>query len=309
MNIINILHGNIIKYFEQTNEFSLQLHQQSVRNGKVNPCIVFNEEEVGIKFPFVEIASKQINLHETHLAHLWSFIYSLFVIYEESIQKPMLENIFDGRIVFNTPLLQRAEKLFVWSLNLNKSYSPWNLDLPNPKEHLDEKEKFYAEKANNLYQNSVAFLLYHELSHLINDHTEFYVHKSDIDNVLLIELEREADEFAFSQLVREDDEQSKIIKGLAIMMVMLSSLMLSKLDGLIQIEHPDIDQRLINIINKLNFEDEKNEFYIWYLGCYGLNIFLAKEGITIDPPLCDNHRQLFFLYLDTLDQKKAKFIK
>ena len=99
-------------------------------------------------------------------------------------------------------------------------------------------------------------------------------------------------------------EESKIQKGLSIIIVFSSALMLSNLTTLKQKKHPDIDQRLLTMINKLNFIKKENEFYIWYLGCYILNMYLNKLKINYFPSLCDTHQELFFKYLNQLDKIK-----
>ncbi|RYA23634.1 hypothetical protein CRU96_07080 [Malaciobacter halophilus] len=120
----------------------------------------------------------------------------------------------------------------------------------------------------------------------------------------LKELEKEAEEFAFSILINNDSEEDKIQKGIAIIIVFCSSLLISNLNNLRQTKHPDIDQRLLTMMSKLNFERIENEFYIWYLGSIILNIFLAKEGVKNLPKERETHKELFFEYLDKIDNIK-----
>nr|WP_228256049.1 hypothetical protein [Malaciobacter halophilus] len=58
------------------------------------------------------------------------------------------------------------------------------------------------------------------------------------------------------------------------------------------------------MMSKLNFERIENEFYIWYLGSIILNIFLAKEGVKNLPKERETHKELFFEYLDKIDNIK-----
>lgn len=300
---IQVLHNNIIKFFESTNSYSQEMHAKYVKEEKISSSILFDNSPEKVKFPSSNTHSREITIQETHLAHLWSFTYAVFVIYEEGIQKKMLEGTFDGSIDMSTPLLLRAEKLLYWSISLKDNYSLWDTSLPNPKTHCTPEEKFYTEKINNLYQSSVAFLLYHEQAHLVNGHDSYFL-GFNIDDYDKIELEKEADDFAFSMLVSEESEESKIQKGLSIIIVFSSALMLSNLTTLKQKKHPDIDQRLLTMINKLNFNKKENEFYIWYLGCYILNMYLNKLGSNYSPSLCDTHQELFFKYLNQLDKIK-----
>jgi hypothetical protein len=301
---IQVLHNNIINFFENTHEYSFKIHENYVSEGKISPAILFYNGNEKIRFPFANLEIKEITIQETHLSHLWSFIYSIFVIYEEAIQKKMIDNTFDGSIDLSSQLLSRAEKLLYWSMSLKKTYSDWDISLPNPKKHNYDDEKFYAEKVNNLYQSAVIFLLYHEQAHLVNGHKSYFLGFNTTTSFERIELEKEADEFAFSMLINEENESSKIEKGLAIIMLFSSALLLSNVSSLKQQKHPDIDQRLMTMINKLNFYEKENEFYIWYLGCYILNMYLKKSGIDYQAEISDTHQELFFKYLEKLDEIK-----
>ncbi|RYA23636.1 hypothetical protein CRU96_07090 [Malaciobacter halophilus] len=85
---IEILHDNICKFFEETNDYSLNLLEQYIKDGKLNPELIIESDEEKIKFPKATLDnSNQIILQNTYLSYLWSFIYSTFVIYEEEVQK------------------------------------------------------------------------------------------------------------------------------------------------------------------------------------------------------------------------------
>jgi hypothetical protein len=300
---IAILDNNIIQFFENTNSNSLKLHNDYVALDKINREIIFDKSEDKIKFPSANLDTKQIILQGKYLAHLWSFIYAIFVIYEEGIQNKLLDKTFNGCIDFNPPLLNRAKQLLSWSISLKNQYSNWDLSLPNPKQHSNEEEKNYAEKVNNLYQNAVVFLLYHEMAHIVNNHKSFWPFSNNDDN---IEMEKEADEFAFSMLV-EDNEKSKVEKDLSIMLLLGSSLFLTNnFDSIIKVKHPDTDNRLKILLDKLAFEKEENKFYIWYLGCYILNVFLQLHKIDYHPDISEDAEELFFKYLSKIDEYKTK---
>ena len=125
-------------------------------------------------------------------------------------------------------LLNKANQLLSWSMSLKDKYSDWNRSLPNPDIDYSIKndETFYIEKINNLFQSSVAFLLYHEVAHLVNNHSSYYFGFNNENYEEIQELEKEADEYAFSMLV-QDDEKNKIEKGLSIIIIFCSGLMLS----------------------------------------------------------------------------------
>ncbi|ADG93706.1 Peptidase U49, Lit peptidase [Arcobacter nitrofigilis DSM 7299] len=303
--LIQVLHNNIINFFENTTEHSSEIHKKHVENGQVSQNILFDNSDQAIKFPFVNLDTKEITIQETHLSHLWSFTYAVFVIYEEGIQKKLLDNTFDGSIDLSPPLLNRANQLLSWSISLKDNYSDWNRNLPNPDIDYSIKndETFYIEKINNLFQSSVAFLLYHEIAHLVNNHSSYYFGFNNENYEEIQELEKEADEYAFSMLI-QDNEKNKIEKGLSIIIIFCSALMLSNKSNLKQKKHPDIDQRLLTILNKLNFDEIENEFYVYYLGSYILQMYFQKENIAFKQETCDTHKELFFKYLAQVDEIK-----
>lgn len=307
---IEILHNNLCSFFEKTNDYSLNLLQQYIKDGKLTPELIIETDEEKIKFPKATLdGTNQIIIQNTYLSHLWSFIYSIFVIYEEEVQKKMIQGTYIGIIDDSSNLINRAIKLLEWSFSLKDKYSDWDIHLPNPDIDytIRNKETFYIEKVNNIYQSATSFLLYHEVAHLVNGHKPFFLGFNkdlSIKAGELKELEKEADEFAFSILINNDSEDSKIQKGMAIIIVFCSSLILSNLNNLQQSKHPDIDQRLLIMLSKLNFEKIENEFYLWYLGCVILNIYLKREGIKELPQVCNTHKELFFKYLDILDNIK-----
>lgn len=305
---INKLYNNIMKFFETTNPHSEIQLKKYVQDGKLNPEIIIEEGSELIKFPFVNLDTNQITIQSTYLSHLWAFIYSIFVIYEEAIQKKLLDKTFTGQIDLDSDLLKRANLLLTWSMSLKTTYSDWDRILPNPDIDYSKQnpETFYIEKINNLFQSSVSFLLYHEVAHVVNGHKSYYLGFDKLNNYDDIkELEKEADDFAFNALIYDDDdEKNKIEKGLSIMIVFCSAFMLSSRHTLSQKKHPDIDQRLLTIINKLNFEKIENEFYIYYLGSYILQMYLQKEGQPILCGIYDNHKELFYKYLEQIDYIK-----
>lgn len=314
---IAVLHNNILQTFENINTYSLAMHEKYVLEGKVSREIIFDNIQDKITFPKVN-EQKEILLQETFLSHLWSFTYSTFVIYEEAIQKRMLEKTFTGEILLNTPLLLRAKKLYDWSIGLKDMYSKWDLNLPNPKKHNCTEEQIYAEKINNIYQSTVSYFLCHELSHLINEDISFVKEKhlgmntkteknKEDDRLLIIMVENEADNFAFNMLIGNDiDEKDKIEKALSIMIALCSSLILSNKSTIVQIKHPDIDDRFLAMMQKLNFENIENEFYIWYLGCLMFGMYFEKENYSINIPIEETHKDLFFKYLHEIDEFKNK---
>lgn len=211
---ITVLWGNILHSFENADEFALELHKKATKCGKLAKSIAYDNRKEKVRTPFADLKTKEIYLQETYLSHLWSFIYSVFVMHEEGIQKPLINNCFDGALRFETPLLQRAKLLFDWSISLTSEYSDWDELLPNPRIYNDEREQFYGEKVNAIFQDSVAYLMFHEFAHLTQGHESFFLGAclgeiSEEDLAERIQMENEADQYAFSMLVKDTDDEKQ----------------------------------------------------------------------------------------------------
>jgi len=310
---ITALWGNIIYAFENVDGSSLNFHREATNSGKLSKAIAYDNGRQKVRTPYANLETREIHLQETYLAHLWSFIYSVFVMYEEGIQKPLINNQFDGSLKFETPLLQRAKLLFDWSISLTSEYSEWDEGLPNPRKHNSEEEKFYVEKVNRIFQDSVAYLMFHEFAHLTLNHDSFFLgvdmkNLSDTDVADQIQIENEADQFAFNMLIKEqDDENQKLVKGLSVLLVTCSALLITTTAQTVkQKSHPDLDQRMLNVLLNLNLATEEAQFYCWYLCGFSIRFYLIKHNIDVSTGEYETAQDAFFSYLDLLDEIKSE---
>lgn len=308
---IDVLWGNIVHSFEQVNDSSLAMHLTAVESGLLSREIEYDNGADAAKGPHADLITKKIYLQETYLEHLWSFIYSIFVIYEEGVQKPLINNSFSGEIEFKTEILKRAKRLYDWSISLSEEKSEWDLELPNPQLHLDENERFYAEKTNGIFQKSVSYVLFHEFCHLTQGHESYYLgfklcDLTEADYADRIQIENEADAFAFNMIINSnDDENARWVNGLSILFVKCSSLLLTQsLEGIKQRSHPDLDSRIHTAMTRLDLNSEQSQFYCWYLCCMAINFYLLKHNVRREQCTYDTAEECFFAYLDQLDSIK-----
>lgn len=309
---ITVLWGNIVHAFENADEFSIEMHRKATGSGRLSKSIAYDNRKNKIRTPYASLETRQINLQETYLSHLWAFIYSVFVMYEEGIQKPLINNTFDGALKFDTPLLQRAKALFDWSVSLTDKYIEWDESLPNPRTHHSEQEKFFSEKVNGIFQDAVAYLMFHEFAHLTQKHDSFFLGVdmrglSTTELAERIQIENEADQYAFDMLIKAtDDEKQKWIKGLSILFVMCSALLIvPQKHNIKQRTHPDLDNRLLNILIKLDLKTEKAQFYCWYLCGFAVRFFLLKHAVEVPNGKYETAQDAFFSYLEELDNIKG----
>lgn len=204
--------------------------------------------------PFIE-SSGHINIHETFLAYIWSVTFSMFVMYEEGIAIPdYLNRDIEPPKKHNPELLELAKELFDYSKSLIRVYSEWDKDyFPNP-EYFDENtdEGYYILKTNDLYVEVLNFVLYHEMSHAEFEHIN-NIQSNSLSNDEIKKLELEADTRAIELMLfncrNTNATQIAITIGLASMLFSRNDLYGGK-------NHPNIDVRIENFLQKVNLQDD-----------------------------------------------------
>ncbi len=311
---IRVLQNNVIHHFENVRDDALEKHKRWVDSGKVQPGIKWLIERERPISPHADCVTKEIVIQEVFLAYIWAIIYSLVVIYEETIQKKMIAGMWKGNVELNTPLLQNAERLFLWALSLTDKYSVWNKGLPNPEFNGSADEKYYAEKVNGIFLDAIVFILFHECCHLINDHCVLINigHKKSIDQLTQEEMqnykaiENEADIFAIQSLIDPtDNDQFKLVKGLSIVLANISLLFIVKNPKHLKSDtHPDIDTRIHNFLEYLG-HDLPSFDYLWYLACFACRIFFSFHNIPVKNEPATTSIKLFYKYLTVFDNIKT----
>lgn len=311
---IRVLQNNVIHHFENIRDDSLSRHIEWVKKGKIQPGIKWLIEKKKVRTPYADCCSKEIVIQEVFLSYIWAITYALVVIYEEAIQKKIIKGEWNGIIELDTPILNDAEKLFIWALSLTDEYSDWVLNLPNPEIQKSEQENFYAEKINGIFLDIIVFILFHECCHLVNDHCDF---RKRIGNKSLSELtaeekqsykelENEADIFAIESMVWiADPNQYKLIKGLSIVLANIALLFVLKHPKMVKsATHPDVDTRLHNCLEYLG-QDLPTYDYVWYLACFACRLFFGFHSIPLKSEIANDSIELFNRYLAVFDEIKG----
>lgn len=302
---VSVLEHNIIYEFERRAKVKAHDLMASVESGKVEPHLDLILDKISPRGPYADPKTRVITIYESHLAYLWGFVYSSFVIYEEGIQKPLLDGSFNGWIEFNNPMLRRAVALQKWAIKFVHSYSVWDIvELPNPAKVESESEQYYVPKANNLFLQAVSFLLFHEYGHLVLGHI------SDGDRDLTLAQEQDADNYATSFFIEDGTtEKERQEVGVSIVLLHASCVFMSEqLSGLWQVKHPHLHDRIRNGISSLNLEEEESKFYIYYLASVSLQTYLLERGVDIPQLEKETAEDLFFEYLDRIDELRENGI-
>lgn len=306
------LEGNIIHAFENPDGSAAELLRESVAEGLVSHELNLLMDLVPPRGPSVNRPAHQpasIALHMPHLELLWAFIYGWVVLYEEAVQRPWINGTYDGRILLTTDLERRAAALLEWASSLRQAYTPWPAGLPSPEHAESAQERDYAWKVNGIFQYATAFLLYHEFGHVRQRHFGALDPRGNDAAALAtaIQLEHEADDFAYRVLVAHDDsEHVRSLKGWAVLAPALSSLYLvDGRAGLYQRRHPHLHHRVANLLAKLDFQNEQIRFYYHYLCSTVLLTFdrayQANHNMSLTPRIFETVDEAFEAEMNDLD--------
>jgi hypothetical protein len=295
-----VLEHNIIHEFERLAASNNMDLRRTVDARQVKPLIDLRVDQLPPIGPKADLTERTILLHESHLALLWAYIYSSFVIYEQGVQKPMLDKTYDNAIHFSSELMVRAKRLQDWAYGFSHEYSDWDeSSMPSPRSFRDETEKLYCDKANAVYLKAVCYLLLHEYAHLTLGHLP-----ADEDATWSIEQETDADNFAMSCMIEDrSSEVERQIVGLSITLLCASNFLLQKdWRGIWQTYHPHLHDRLRNSIVALDLHSEESQFYVYFLAAIALRQYLLSQSIEVPRQETETAEQLFYEYLDSIDQ-------
>lgn len=192
-----------------------------------------------------------IHIYETYLSYIWIITYSMFVIYEEGVVIPD-QNRVHGKTIKNpnVELLNKAEDLFQYSKSLIKVYSKWDMEYyPNPERYDENSEEgWYIVRANDLFVEAVNFILLHEVAHSELEHIK-KIKTINLNEEDIKKLELEADTRALELL--KSNNRNNLISDLGICTGIASLLFFNNsFSG--GLKHPNIDERLNNIISIVN---------------------------------------------------------
>jgi hypothetical protein len=195
-------------------------------------------------------------------------------------------------------LLQRAAQLLEW---IGTNEKEWPCQLPSPSNWATDEEKIFTEKANTIFIKAIAFLLYHEFAHAKLRHFDTPECPSTSDETKI--LERDADEFAFSALISQsDDEQHRRIQGWSVLVPVLCALFVGKDSSrLFPRKHPFIHHRVDEVLKRLNFQERCNQDYFTYLCLTITKMVVVRFGLSEGQQTFPTAAEGLQNYLDKLD--------
>lgn len=114
-------------------------------------------------------------------------------------------------------------------------------------------------------------MLYHEYAHVRQGHFDAHARRDDdVGRLVAIDLEREADDFAFHTFVSpNDDEEIKAMTAWPLLAAVLSSLYLvNGLIGVFQQRHPHLHHRVRHMLSRFDFLQRRyTDYYSFLCAC------------------------------------------
>jgi hypothetical protein len=304
--------NNVIQRFETC--VSVSSAQDAVRNRLIAPGICFSQERIALRTPHADSDGRTIWVHEAYLNFLWCIIYALLTIEEEGLRKPLLAKTFTGSVDFINPLLQAANLSFQWALSLRHHFSSWPTYLPRPHDAGMTDPGDYVGKANAVFIEAMTLALCHEYSHLVHKQIEIIKEitnkpvkeRTPAEVSTLLSIEREADNFALGSLINFQDEDSKKhVSALSSLLMYCANLLLLETPYLVAQEiHPDLDQRLDNVIRVSGIQDDARNESLKLTACFACRKFFDLHQITIAEPSTPTVDQLYDYYMAVFDHIK-----
>lgn len=258
-----------------TNSLSLDI-QNSILQAKIN--IVYDNRPELLRTPSADLTNNTITIQDVYMAYLWCCSYATVAVNKMYYHKAKLDQ--DVVTFADQQDMPKVNLTFSWACSLNKRVTHWPEDAARP----DKADK-WSEEATNLFQACVAYILYHEIGHLIlhSGLKELLITRrkadykmSDEEIRLMYDAETEADIFALESLIADSvSHEVLLVKFLGATLAQLSNFYLREVaDVRGGLTHPDLDDRLRAVIGKTKLWQEADQIQLQAHISNGLQLFL-----------------------------------
>ncbi len=256
--------------------------------------------------PKVIVENKEILLHRDYINFLWAFCYGSWVVFEESVMKKCFEMKGEHKYQ-NKKIISRAMELRRSAEK--KRIKIWFPSMPRPDGlRLSSKERWYSFKVNNIFLDALAILLFHEVGHVKFKHLDNRRNREKIDQ---IQCEQDCDNYAVDVIVGDSLYEDRFLfqqKIISVIIAFSAMLFLGNSPLLfLQDEHPDLDNRLYNVLSKYEIFDERTSFYIYLFADViirrfynNYKSFYSGANIKFDKIVVERSKDLFDKDIDCL---------
>lgn len=289
----NILLHMFVNYSGDVKYELLVLMWKGRLNGKMDFQIgnepIFNPSRRPLT-PYVD-KKRTLQLHETFLSYVWCICYSNYTLLNQWISFPNV-NCTVGYLKYkiDPEIISKALDLFQYSVSLVRVFSVWDKDqLPNPEKYLAENRD-YVEQSNILYVEALKFILFHENTH-IKEHIHYIDLGIKLETHHFVAIEWEADNKALDlTMAGVENDSHKMLAEFGIILGVLSMFYLSP--NTRATHHPNKEDRLTNVLEKLNLDKDSDN---WALACLGLEMWNRQFGFNYSwTNVNTNYKDLYY---------------
>lgn len=262
--------------------------------------ILFSCEHFHSQTPFVDRNNK-IAIHETFLSYIWIVGYSMLVLYDEAVAKPMQNAHAQAEVnVINKKLITHTEEFLQYGLSLIRIYSLWDKSyFANPEEYSSDEE-FYILRANTVFTFAVNFILCHEFAHVEKEHVEAMKHRK-VQASESKTFEQEADDRAIELMLAGRDGQIDKTLEMGIL-IGLGSMLYFKNNSEGGALHPDVDVRIKNFLTKL---DPSFDAPLWGIAALFIKLWDDQFNLNFSwPKEANDFKEIFNSALKQIEDRK-----
>jgi hypothetical protein len=222
-----------------------------------------------------------IQIEESFLSFLWCYCYGLVVRLPAKDKKIAQQEIVE------------AGELLKYAKEFLKNYKGWDKNtLPNPELHGRDEKRFIG-VSNGMFLVAVNYVFYHEFAHIVLGHTK----EGQVDLERKLEIEREADKFAFERIIKgsQFDEMSYIGVLAALGAFTFTSQNFQGRD------HPDLDHRIANFLECLDFPEDH---HCWIVALWAILEWQIHFQKLEFPEDFKNGKEYFYEMLEKIQKLK-----
>jgi len=233
--------------------------------------------------PVANLITKEIILQDVYLSFLWCCSYATVAFNNMYYEKAMQDR--DIVTFKDRDELSKVNLTFLWARSLTEKATHWPDEAARP-----DRPDQWTDGATNLFQACVAYILFHEIGHLLLHIglVDVLVPGSKLSkkNVKRVhDAEKEADEFALLRLIANSTlDDVLLIKYLGAALAHLSNFyLLREADARGDTKHPDLDNRLRSLIKHVKLNGEADQIQFQAHLSVGLQLFLQLSGKRFIP--------------------------
>jgi hypothetical protein len=299
-------------------DFSL-FHESAINEGKISKEIKLVSWDEPFETPYFNCETKEIFIHEKFLAYLWSCNYIIFFKVESNHDSEFMLKDDEHTLDVNNPSMKKFLDLFNWSRNIqfdNETIFPKDCPNPNLMGNFTEKEKDFIIKSTTLYKVSLAYFLFHEVTHGILDHCPvpniIRINNKEEEKITSQLIENEADIFARRMLNRDNIEEKlnfNICFGILVGALCLL-FCLPKIGYIKGETHPDVDERILRTFRDFkNIPDDKKDYFAEAIvGGFQIFFDMYENNLILDLSIYyEDREKVIEIVANKIDEIKERY--